>query len=251
MALTSWPFDGQTVTETQFSQWANALHTSGVQGAGDFLCTGDSTGMQVSSAAGLAIVRGLAVTDDVAAYVALTAAAAQPRIDLIVLRLDPVANTITRAAVAGTPAASNPVPPTPTQTVSGIYEFPLAQVAVGANVATITSADVTDVRVLLSQIDAGAIASGTVPILRGGTGAADAATARANLGAGTSSLVLGTTAGTAKAGDYQPSAANISDSTAIGQALVKAASKDAGRQTVGVFVQSAQPAGVAGDLWFW
>lgn len=54
--------------------------------------------------------------------------------------------------------------------------------------------------------------------------AASAATARAAIGAGTSSLALGTTSSTAKAGDYQPTAANISDASPIGQTVLTAAS---------------------------
>jgi len=41
--------------------------------------------------------------------------------------------------------------------------------------------------------------------------APDAATARGDIGAGTSSLVLGATAGTAKAGDWKPVSADIAD----------------------------------------
>lgn len=50
--------------------------------------------------------------------------------------------------------------------------------------------------------------------------AVDAAAARAAIGVGASSLVIGTSSTTAKAGDYQPAAANISDSTPTGRAVV-------------------------------
>lgn len=46
--------------------------------------------------------------------------------------------------------------------------------------------------------------------------------ARTAIGAGTSSLVIGTTSTTAKAGDYHPAAANITDATATGRALLTA-----------------------------
>lgn len=46
--------------------------------------------------------------------------------------------------------------------------------------------------------------------------------ARANIGAGTSNLVVGTAATDAKAGNYQPTAANISDATATGRSLLTA-----------------------------
>lgn len=64
--------------------------------------------------------------------------------------------------------------------------------------------------------------------------AVDAAAARTAIGAGTSSLTLGTTSSTAKAGDYQPAAANISDATSAGRALLTAASAAAQRTALDV-----------------
>lgn len=57
--------------------------------------------------------------------------------------------------------------------------------------------------------------------------------ARANIGAGTSDLVIGTTGTTAKAGNYQPTAANISDSTATGRNVLTAADAAAARTAIG------------------
>lgn len=57
--------------------------------------------------------------------------------------------------------------------------------------------------------------------------------ARLAIGAGTSSLSLGTTSSTAKAGDYQPAAADISDSTATGRSVITAASAAAARSAIG------------------
>lgn len=74
--------------------------------------------------------------------------------------------------------------------------------------------------------------------------------ARAAIGAGTSNLQVGTTAGTAmagntpllkvgtaatdaKAGNYQPTTEDISDATATGKALMKAASQTAARTAIG------------------
>ncbi|ORU96143.1 hypothetical protein AWB94_31260 [Mycolicibacterium canariasense] len=58
------------------------------------------------------------------------------------------------------------------------------------------------------------------------------AAARSAIGAGTSNLTIGTTAGTAKAGDYQPAAADISDATAFGEALVTAPDKLTARDAI-------------------
>lgn len=60
------------------------------------------------------------------------------------------------------------------------------------------------------------------------------ADARTAIGAGTSSLVIGTGAGDAKAGNYQPTAANVSDSTTTGRALLTAADAAAARTTLGL-----------------
>lgn len=65
--------------------------------------------------------------------------------------------------------------------------------------------------------------------------AADAAAARSAIGAGTSNLALGATAGTAKAGDYQPTAANISDSTSTGRSLLTASNAGSARTTLSVY----------------
>lgn len=63
--------------------------------------------------------------------------------------------------------------------------------------------------------------------------AASAAAARTALGAGTSSLALGTTASTAKAGDYRPTAVDVSDSTTVGRSVLTAADAAAARTAIG------------------
>lgn len=63
--------------------------------------------------------------------------------------------------------------------------------------------------------------------------AADGPAARSAIGAGTSNLAIGTTSTTAKAGDYQPTAANISDATTVGRNVLKAADGPAARAAIG------------------
>lgn len=87
---------------------------------------------------------------------------------------------------------------------------------VAAGTGSIAAADITD---------ATAIGIGLIT-------ADNQAEGRAVIGAGTSNLVLGTTAGTAKEGDYQPAAADITDATATGEALVTAANPAAARTTL-------------------
>lgn len=75
--------------------------------------------------------------------------------------------------------------------------------------------------------------------------AADAAAARTAIGAGTSSLAIGTTSTTAKAGDYQPTAANISDSTTTGRAVLTAANAAAARTALSVYSAAETDAAAA------
>ena len=153
MAQTSWPFDGIDTTETQFSQWSRNIG-EGVKGSfntTDLKVTAPGTGMTVSVAAGQALVRGHYYANDAALTLSIaTANATNPRIDAVVLTLDPVANTITAGVVTGT-AAATPVAPTLTQTDAGTYQLLLGYVAVAAATATISAANVTDARTFLGQ----------------------------------------------------------------------------------------------------
>jgi len=133
MTQTSFPFEGIDTTETQFSQWARNFN-SGV----DDVATG--TALQVSAGSGLAVdvavgesmVRGHYYISDAVETLALaTADATNDRIDTVVLKLDPSANSIVLAVKTGTPAGS-PSAPTLVQTDAGIYEQPLADVEVPA-----------------------------------------------------------------------------------------------------------------------
>lgn len=133
MTQTSFPFEGIDTTETQFSKWARNFN-SGVNDVptGTALEVSVGTGLAVNVAAGEAQVRGHYYTSDAVESLALaTADATNDRLDLVVLKLDPTANSITLAVKTGTPAGS-PVAPTPVQTDAGIFEQPLAEVLVPA-----------------------------------------------------------------------------------------------------------------------
>lgn len=150
MAQSSFPFENVDTTETQFSQMFRTLN-AGVNGtpAGTELKVSAGTGLQVSVALGQAMVRGHYYISTAAELLTIsTANATNPRIDTVVLRLDPVANSIVLAVVAGTAAAS-PVAPTLTQTDAGTYEFPLANVAVAAGAGTVGT--ITDRRVFMGK----------------------------------------------------------------------------------------------------
>jgi hypothetical protein len=71
--------------------------------------------------------------------------------------------------------------------------------------------------------------------------ASSSTSARTAIGAGTgnSNLAVGTAATDAKAGNYQPTAANISDSTTTGRALITAATAAAALSTLGAAADTA------------
>ncbi len=134
MAQASFPFEGLDTTETQFSKWARNFN-AGVDDVptGTALEVSVGTGLAVNVAAGEAQVRGHYYTSDAVESLALaTADATNDRIDLVVLKLDPTANSIVLSVKTGTPAGS-PSAPSPVQTDAGIFEQPLAEVLVPAN----------------------------------------------------------------------------------------------------------------------
>lgn len=245
MAQTSWPFDNADTTEGQFSQLFRRLQNSGVSGSPsttDVKVTGDSTGMNVKVAAGYAIVRGHAYYNSSQFTLTIGTASASPRIDSVVLRLDPTANTIVLAVVAGTPAAS-PVAPTLTQTDEGTYELAIAQVAVGASVSTISAGNVTDIRPFLgTQFGRWITATRpTSPLV--GTAGFNTTTASPEYWDGSAwvSFTPAITASMITAGEQ----ANLVSGK------IRAGGTSAGAATT-VFVQSATPtANATGDLWFW
>lgn len=152
MAQTSWPFENIDTSETQFSQWARNIG-EGVKGSSsttDLKPFADGTsGMTVKVYAGQAMVRGHYYSSNATESLAVTTAdATNPRIDAVVLELDPSANSILLKVLAGTPGAS-PVAPTLTQTDAGIWQQLLGTVAVAAGATSISAGNVTDSRTFL------------------------------------------------------------------------------------------------------
>ncbi|MGV9312583.1 tail fiber domain-containing protein [Streptomyces sp. NPDC003691] len=146
MAITAYPFDNQVVTETEFSRMFREFQDSGVVASTDaagFLVAPGS-GLTVTVQAGTAIVRGHMVHSTATETLPLPAAGTSGRVDRVVLRLDPTANTISLAVKQGTAGSSTP--PSLTQTDTGTFELSLATVAVGANATTISAGDTTSTR---------------------------------------------------------------------------------------------------------
>ena len=158
MAQSSWPFENIDTSETQFSQWARNIGEGIKTGAlNELEVFADSTGMQVKVRSGQALVRGHYYQNTAEVALSLEAAdLTNPRVDTVVVELDPSANSIVLEVVTGTPDAS-PTPEPVVQTDAGVYQIKLAEIAVAAGATTITAGNVTDTRFYIEDF------SGSVP----------------------------------------------------------------------------------------
>lgn len=150
MAETSGPWAGTDWSQADWDEAFSLIVADGVlQSVRDELeVYADSTGMVVHVKSGDAWLYGRKYKND--AEIDLTIAASDvsnPRIDLVVLRMDFSAKTVVAAVKAGT-ASGSPAAPT-VQQDTAIWEIPLAEVRVDAGVSTITAGKVTDRRVML------------------------------------------------------------------------------------------------------
>lgn len=145
------PFDagnGADVLEDRWRQMARLWAPPGVDlsYANKILVYGDSTGRQVKVPTGRAWIDGFYAEVTSEKTIALTTnTSGNPRIDRIVLQVDPSNNICEIAVVEGTPAAT-PAAPALTQSATGTYQIPLAQVAIADGYSTVAAADVTDER---------------------------------------------------------------------------------------------------------
>ncbi|WP_217129366.1 tail fiber domain-containing protein [Streptomyces sp. AC558_RSS880] len=147
MAITSYPFDAQVVTETQYSQMFREFQDSGVVasfGSSSGFQVTAGTGMNLNVSAGLAFLRGFMVQSTATEVIAIPAASTSVRVDRVILRLDPSLNSIVLAVKQGT--AGSTTPPALTQTDTGIFELGLASITVNANVTSITAGDIIRIR---------------------------------------------------------------------------------------------------------
>jgi hypothetical protein len=143
VAITSYPFDSTSVTETDYSRLFREFQSTGVAdgvGGNSLYTYADGTGMTVKVNSGFAIVRGHAIYSTATETLTIGASATSSRVDRVVLKLDPAANSISLVVKPGTAGSANP--PTLTQTDTGIWEMTLARVTVGANVTSISAASV-------------------------------------------------------------------------------------------------------------
>lgn len=149
MTQSYWPFAGVKATETQFSQYNRRLMMSGVWGD-----PGDQTlrivagvGLGLVLKPGYAFVRGHMYYTDADVPITIATADTQPRVDLIVLRLNPTANTIVPTVIKGNPAASSPTEPSIVVTDAANYDIPIAAVAVAGGATSLIAGNLTDRRI--------------------------------------------------------------------------------------------------------
>lgn len=162
MTQTSYPFDGgQQVTEPQWQKMGRLWSNDGVADtAGRLAVTAPGGTRTVNVAPGTAWVQGFLYDSDSIVQLAVqTADATNPRIDLVVLRLDRNLNTIVAAVVTGAPASpATVVAPTPVMTDS-LYEYPLATIAVAPASGLVQSADIGQMASPAGRAPAGRLAT--------------------------------------------------------------------------------------------
>lgn len=130
-------------TPDWLAKYIKALVTTGVYKDECGVTAG--SGMNVSVAAGRAWIEGyLYLLDPAKTLPIANADASNGRKDIVVLRLDLTARTITVQVVTGTPA-SEPVAPAITRNAD-VYDLELAEISVPAGTSSITQALITDKR---------------------------------------------------------------------------------------------------------
>lgn len=141
MTITSYPFENADTDESQYTLLFREFAGSGVldsYGGSGLLVTGSGSSLQVSIAAGDAIVRGHMARNDAAITVNVdTNSSGSTRFDRIVLRLDPSANEVNYYYKKPSVGAG---PPTLDQSDTSVYELPLARITVANGAANLSGA---------------------------------------------------------------------------------------------------------------
>jgi hypothetical protein len=159
--------EGAFITEPRWTDMFTWMRTVGVLSEDTTLApdaelavnpADPSTGTQVQVEDGEAFIQGfMFIQEDGPEVIDIPLnESGDPRIDLLVLRLDKENDIIFYVDIEGDPDPS-PVPPDPIQN-STIWDLPLAEIAVADGATEITSMDITDVRVRSVQGDGGSSA---------------------------------------------------------------------------------------------
>ena len=154
MAEQSFPFENIDTTESQFSQWALNFQETGVQGSP----TGTELGITVTGsdlnltvAAGQAFIRGHYYINTDSLVLPVTSAGVNTRIDIVVVELDPEANTIVTKIVSGEAVSADPVAPTLTQSATGVYQLPISTLTIPTSTVAITAGMLVDTRTFMGN----------------------------------------------------------------------------------------------------
>ncbi|TCC19967.1 hypothetical protein [Kribbella sindirgiensis] len=150
MPYSSFPFDNQDTTETQYSKLFRELQASGVADTygGSALRVDATGGMNIAIQAGFAIVRGHGFLCDAAEPLTIPAAGSSQVIHTVVLRLDPSVNSIVPAVVSGVGGGGAPAL---VQTDSAIFEMPLFDIPVAPGAANVDPTKMVDRRRFLAD----------------------------------------------------------------------------------------------------
>lgn len=235
MAQTAYPKVGGATTDQQFRNMMNVLIETGVSTPTGYAVVGDSSGMNVKIATGLAFVSGIIAVNDaqITQAIAAAPAAGLARIDTVALQLDYTKNPIVQEVViAGTAAASgSQAPPSLAPSGNVVFNMPLADVLVNGGAVTITSGNVTDRRTFTGT-NVGFWSAATRP-------------------AAPTTRLFGYNITTAQWEGYVGGAWTpvTVPAGAVGAQVIAAATIQAAREAIGLFVQPAAPANVAGRVW--
>ncbi|AWY04856.1 minor tail protein [Microbacterium phage Floof] len=150
MAITSWPRVNEDTTDTQYAEFFNSIIGTGVRDTGSLAVSADSSGLNVKVATGFAVVAGTAFLSTAVETLTVPAnTGTLARVDTVILQRNFAAaagQTIRLLIKQGTTIA-----PSLTQSVTGVYEYPLANITVAPAAATITTANLADRRTYLSE----------------------------------------------------------------------------------------------------
>ena len=154
MAEQSFPFENIDTTESQFSEWATNFQETGLQGSPDGTELGitvTGSDLNLTIAAGQAFIRGHYYINTSDLVLAVTSAGTDTRIDIVVVELDPEANTIVTKIVSGEAVSADPVAPTLTQSATGIYQLPIATLTIPTSTVVITAGMLLDTRTFMGN----------------------------------------------------------------------------------------------------
>lgn len=151
---------GSNVAEVQWRQMAQLWLPTGVvagalSGLNEMVVAQRAAGanMSVDVATGWVWIQGeFGVLAGLANLGITGNASGNPRIDMVVARADFVNDRIELDVLAGTPAVTPAAPALTQNTV--MWEIPLAEVAVAAGATSIVTANITDLRAIVSQVTA-------------------------------------------------------------------------------------------------